>query len=106
MEPYRNDLAYIHDAGFGQIARAAAPVLLDALRRQGTVRGLVVDLGCGSGILARDVVDAGYEVLGIDISQAMIALARGGCRAGVSALRLSCRRSCLRVWPSRRSENA
>jgi SAM-dependent methyltransferase len=75
-EAYRNDLAYIHDAGFGGFARAAAQVLLDTMQRQGIVRGLVVDLGCGSGILAGAVVDAGYEALGIDISEAMIALAR------------------------------
>ena len=30
---YRDDLAYIHDAGFGGFARAAGPVLVDALRR-------------------------------------------------------------------------
>jgi SAM-dependent methyltransferase len=75
-DAYRDDLAYIHDAGFGQFARAAAPVLLDALRRQRIARGLVIDLGCGSGILARAAAEAGYEALGIDISEAMIALAR------------------------------
>jgi SAM-dependent methyltransferase len=76
MKPYRNNLAYIHDAGFGQFARAAGPVLLDALRRQRIESGLVVDLGCGSGILAHEIAGAGYEILGIDLSQAMIALAR------------------------------
>jgi SAM-dependent methyltransferase len=76
VEAYRNDLAYIHDVGFGDFARQAAPVLLDALRRQGTEGGLVIDLGCGSGILSQEVAAAGYDVLGIDISEAMIALAR------------------------------
>jgi len=38
--------------------------------------GLVVDLGCGSGQWARELVDAGYKVLGIDISEAMIELSR------------------------------
>jgi len=36
----------------------------------------VVDLGCGSGLWARELVDAGYQVLGIDISEAMITLSR------------------------------
>jgi SAM-dependent methyltransferase len=36
----------------------------------------VVDLGCGSGLWARELVDAGYRVLGIDISEAMIELSR------------------------------
>ncbi|MGO9470861.1 MAG: class I SAM-dependent methyltransferase [Isosphaeraceae bacterium] len=75
-DAYRNDLAYIHDAGFGHFARAAAPVLLDALRHGGFSRGRFVDLGCGSGILSRAVSDAGYDVLGIDVSAAMIALAQ------------------------------
>jgi len=75
-DAYRNDLAYIHDAGFGHFAREAAPVLLDALERGGFERGMVVDLGCGSGILSKEVSDAGYDVLGIDISEAMIALAQ------------------------------
>jgi SAM-dependent methyltransferase len=76
VQAYRDDLAYIHDTGFGEFARHAAAVLLDALRRRGIDRGLVIDLGCGSGILSREVAEAGYEVLGIDISEAMIAMAR------------------------------
>src|SRR4051794_17200104 len=75
-EPYRDDLAYIHDAGFGHFARAAAPFLLEALRRQGTRDGLVIDLGCGSGILSEAVSAAGFDVLGVDLSASMLALAR------------------------------
>ena len=75
-EIYRSDVAYIHDSGFGHFALAAAPVPLDALKRGRFERGLVVDLGCGSGILSKDVSDAGNEVLGIAISDAMIALAQ------------------------------
>ncbi len=76
MNPYGTDLAHIHDVGFGEFARQAAPFLLDLLARSGIGAGLVVDLGCGSGIWARALVDAGYDVLGIDISPAMIRLAR------------------------------
>jgi SAM-dependent methyltransferase len=75
-EAYRDDLAYIHDAGFGGFARDAASFLLAALWRQGMAGGLVVDLGCGSGILAERVAAAGFDVLGIDVSAAMVALAR------------------------------
>lgn len=73
---YREDLSWIHDLGFGDLARDAAEVLLRALAAEGATEGLVVDLGCGTGILAETVSDAGYDVLGIDISPAMIALAR------------------------------
>jgi SAM-dependent methyltransferase len=73
---YGTDLAFIHDAGHGALAREAARTLLDVLNRSGHARGTVVDLGCGSGVLASGLIDAGHEVLGIDISGAMIALAR------------------------------
>lgn len=75
-DAYTDDLAYIHDAGFGHWARHAAAFVLKSLRQSGVERGLVVDLGCGSGILAEQLATAGYEVLGIDQSEAMLALAR------------------------------
>ncbi len=76
VNAYHEDLAYIHDAGFGGVARAAAPLLLHELQYQGLDRGLVIDLGCGSGILAEQLAAGGFDVLGIDLSAAFIALAR------------------------------
>lgn len=37
---------------------------------------LIVDLGCGNGTLSHKIADRGYEVLGIDDSSDMIALAK------------------------------
>lgn len=76
MAYYGEDLAYIHDTGFGDYARQAAPGLLDLFRRAGIRAGLVVDLGCGSGILARRLTNARYHVLGIDQSASLLRLAR------------------------------
>ena len=76
MDGYGEDLAYVHDVGFGHFANNAAPALLGMLRQRGILCGLVVDLGCGSGILARKLCDTGYDVLGVDQSAAMIAIAR------------------------------
>lgn len=73
---YDNDLAYIHDRGFGKFAAGSAPGLLKLLHRHGIREGVVVDLGCGSGIWARTLLDSGYRVIGLDISPAMIELAR------------------------------
>ena len=73
---YRSDLAYIHDAAFSGFVRDAAPWLLRTLRRNGIREGLVVDLGCGGGRWAAELLRAGYTVEGIDLSPAMIALAR------------------------------
>ncbi len=73
---YDTDLAYIHDAGFGDFARNAAPGILKIIAQCPDTTRLVVDLGCGSGIWARFLADAGYHAFGVDISAAMIELAR------------------------------
>jgi SAM-dependent methyltransferase len=75
-EYYREDLAFIHDAGFRGFALNAAPGVLEILARHQIREGLVVDLGCGSGLWAQALARAHYRVLGIDLSEAMIALAR------------------------------
>jgi SAM-dependent methyltransferase len=73
---YEKDLAYTHDFGFGAFSTESAPGLLKILRQKGIEKSLVVDLGCGSGIWAKALTQAGYDVLGIDLSDAMLNLAR------------------------------
>jgi SAM-dependent methyltransferase len=73
---YSTDLAYIHDAGFSQFAHRAAPEVIRILRQHGIRRGLIMDIGCGAAPLAGPLVEAGYEVIGVDRSPAMIRLAR------------------------------
>jgi SAM-dependent methyltransferase len=75
-EWYREDLAYIHDVGHADFALESAPGILEILDQSRIPEGLVVDLGCGSGLWARELVDAGYRVLGIDISEAMVEISR------------------------------
>jgi SAM-dependent methyltransferase len=93
---YSAELAYIHDAGFGDFAVRTAPELIRILRAHAipptTASGRpakVVEVGCGSGTLAQRLVQAGYAVLGFDVSPAMIALARAkapGARFRVASL--------------------
>jgi SAM-dependent methyltransferase len=73
---YGYDLARVHHESFGDLAGAAASTVLSSLRRGGVGKGLVVDLGCGTGILARRLSDAGYDVLGVDYSADMLRIAR------------------------------
>lgn len=73
---YQEDLAFVHDSDFGQVAEYAARHLQKLLAKRQIHSGLVVDLGCGSGILASQMTEAGYQVLGIDYSASMIELAR------------------------------
>ncbi|MBZ5705277.1 MAG: class I SAM-dependent methyltransferase [Acidobacteriia bacterium] len=74
--PYRKDLAYVHDVAFTDFIRDALPSLLRILRHNRITRGLVIDLGCGSGVWARELTRTGYDVLGVDISEGMLKLAR------------------------------
>lgn len=72
---YSGDMAYAHQTGNTDFARHAAPALIEQLRAAGIDGGLVVDLGCGSGVVARELVRAGYDVVGVDLSADMIRLA-------------------------------
>ena len=72
---YDDDLAYIQDVGFSGSAEEYSPGLLEFLRKAGIQDGLVVDLGCGGGDWAEGLVEAGYQVVGVDFSPALIALA-------------------------------
>lgn len=73
---YQEDLAYIHDIGHSDFALKSAPGILEILNRSNIHEGLVVDLGCGSGLWVQQLAQAHYHVLGIDISESMIAIAR------------------------------
>lgn len=68
--------ATIHHEAFGRLAARAADRLVAELAAADIRSGTVVDLGCGSGILARRLTDAGYDVLGTDISASMLEIAR------------------------------
>lgn len=72
-------------AGYDQIAhcyaeerdQASSVPYLEKLHRQLAANSLVLDLGCGAGCpVDRWLVDQGHRVIGLDISDAMIALAR------------------------------
>jgi SAM-dependent methyltransferase len=73
---YKEDLAYIHDLGYSDYAIESAPGILDILAQNNIRKGLIVDLGCGSGLSALEFTKAGYRVLGVDLSESLIAIAR------------------------------
>jgi SAM-dependent methyltransferase len=72
---YGPEQAGIHHRRFGRLAATAADHLLAVLAGAGHHGGTVVDLGCGSGILAARLTAAGYDVLGVDLSPDMVAIA-------------------------------
>jgi SAM-dependent methyltransferase len=75
-DAYKQDLAFIHDDSFGFIATGAAKMLIAGLELAGFKDGLVVELACGSGISSAMIQEAGFDVLGYDISADMIELAK------------------------------
>jgi SAM-dependent methyltransferase len=77
---YGDDLTHIHDAGFTGLARAAAHCAIELL--DGGPPGPVVDLGCGGGVTAELVAAAGHPVIGIDVSERQVELARRRVPAG------------------------
>jgi SAM-dependent methyltransferase len=80
---YRDDLAWVHHAGYAGYVRNAERGILERLRERGLERGQrVLDVGCGSGLLARALLAEGYAVSGVDASPAMIELARAQAPGG------------------------
>jgi SAM-dependent methyltransferase len=73
---YRRDLALIHHRGFGFHADDCAPGIVRLLQPVRERHGVVVELGCGSGLLTRHLLDAGHRVVASDASPAMLDLAR------------------------------
>jgi SAM-dependent methyltransferase len=74
---YRRDLALVHHRGFGFHAQACAPGILALLEPIRSRQGVVLELGCGSGLLTRELTAAGHRVVATDASPAMLELARG-----------------------------
>ena len=64
----------MHHLGFGFHADACAPGILALL--EPSRGGLVLELGCGSGLLTRHLLEAGHHVVATDASPAMLELAR------------------------------
>jgi SAM-dependent methyltransferase len=73
---YRAALAKVHHEGFGFHADACAPGILDHLEPVRARDGLVVEIGCGSGLLTKHLTDAGHRVIATDASPAMLDIAR------------------------------
>jgi SAM-dependent methyltransferase len=73
---YQPDLALVHHRGFGFHAAACAPGILELLAPVRDRQGLVLELGCGTGLLTTELTAAGHRVIATDASAAMLAVAR------------------------------
>jgi SAM-dependent methyltransferase len=84
---YRHDLALVHHRGFGFHAAACAPGILDLLAPVLASNGLVLELGCGSGLLTGELIAAGHRVIATDASPAMLEIAAGLVGAAAQEVR-------------------
>jgi SAM-dependent methyltransferase len=73
---YQRDLAYVQAAAFGSLAQGAAPEIIRRLQNSNSQLRRVIDVGCGAGVLARALTDAGFDVTGIDPSAELLEFAR------------------------------
>ena len=88
---YGPDLALVHDRGFAAHAALCAPGIVRLLAPVRTRGGLVLELGCGTGLLTKELIAAGHRVIATDASPAMLAIARkrlGGAAEEISRLTL------------------
>jgi SAM-dependent methyltransferase len=73
---YREGLALAYHRGFADHAQVSVPGILELLDPVRIQQGLVLELGCGSGLLTRELIMDGHRVIATDTSAAMLRLAR------------------------------
>ncbi len=90
VEPTGEPFDFRHQASiYARYRRDYSGALYDAIEsRTGAGRGRVaVDLGCGTGLVARSLSRRGWRVVGVDFSAPMLAEARRGRQARVELVR-------------------
>jgi len=73
--PYSR-LAEVYDLGWGDFAESSQMFVLRTLKRQGIECGRIVELACGTGILAIFLARSGHTILGVDRSPEMVVIAK------------------------------
>ena len=78
MEKYSySAFAYVYDELMDNVPYDDwAQYLIGLLKENGVVDGLVCELGCGTGQMTRRLAAAGYDMIGIDLSEEMLDVAR------------------------------
>lgn len=78
MEKYSySAFAYVYDELMDNVPYDAwAEYLIGLLKENGVADGLVCELGCGTGQMTRRLATAGYDMIGIDLSEEMLDVAR------------------------------
>jgi len=76
MDNSYSDFAYSYDLFMDNIPYEEWSTYLIGLLKENNVNdGLVLDLGCGTGTMTELLADAGYDMIGIDLSEDMLNMA-------------------------------
>jgi SAM-dependent methyltransferase len=75
LNPYEK-LSRIYDAGWGDFSIQYVSMVNGLLRERGLKQARVLDIACGTGILALELARCGHSVHGADISPEMIEIAK------------------------------
>lgn len=77
MQPYTTDFAKVYDILMDHISYGDwADYITELLKKHEINSGLVLELGCGTGNMTRSMAGKGYDMIGLDTSEEMLAIAR------------------------------
>lgn len=72
-----NDFAYVYDALMGDVDyKARTEYILKLFKKYGKKPSLLLDLACGTGSFSINFSKKGIDVIGVDMSEEMLAVAR------------------------------
>ncbi len=83
VSPYE-ELSQIYDEGWGFFAESYFRLVKELFRESFFRHRRILDVACGTGILALKLAQQGFSVVGLDSSPQMIALAQAKVKPGLS----------------------
>jgi len=79
-QSYGSVFAKVYDKKWGGFIKSVGPVIVDFYNTHGGISGgNILDICCGTGQFAKDMLDKGFKVTGIDLSENMLFHARKNC---------------------------
>ncbi|MCD4650704.1 MAG: methyltransferase domain-containing protein [Candidatus Cloacimonetes bacterium] len=86
MQAYRNSFAEVYDRKWNEFSDVVAPLICDYFEEKGQgLQKRLLDVGCGTGRLAKYFCNEGFRVIGIDRSESMLEHARESCKPFVDS---------------------
>ena len=85
MQPY-TEFASVYDTFMDNVPYDEWADYVEVLLKKYNISdGLILELGCGTGSMTGKLADKGYDMIGIDASEAMLSIAREKCEVKASS---------------------